>query len=128
MSFDWSEYLKVARELIGVTTPPASSEARLRAGISRAYYAAFNKSRDYIELVHHIQWIPKAGESHQFVIDWYRSHPDDTYQLIGYLLGRLRRNRRLADYERTFGKLSMEAAYSLEKTDEVLRLLATLPQ
>ena len=45
MSFDWSEYLKLAQELAGQTGNPASQEARLRAAVSRAYYAVFCISR-----------------------------------------------------------------------------------
>ena len=37
MSFDWSQYLNVAKQLAGHATTPANQEARLRAAISRAY-------------------------------------------------------------------------------------------
>lgn len=128
MSFEWAQYLNVARELIGLQTPPATREARLRAGISRAYYAAFNKARDYMEDVYQIHWVPDGGESHQFVIGWYKTHPDQTFQDIGQLLARLRANRRLADYKKRFTKLEVEAIYSVQAAEEVLRLLETLPQ
>lgn len=48
MSFDWSEYLNVAKELAGVETSAASQEAKLRAAITRAYYAAFIKARNHL--------------------------------------------------------------------------------
>lgn len=128
MSFDWSEYLKVAHELIGEPTPSSTQEAKSRAGISRAYYAAFNKARTYMEDVHNIYWIPKEGESHQFVINWYKTHPDDGYQQIGHLLAHLRRSRRFADYEAKFGRLRDEARLSLRYAGDVIKLLATLPQ
>ena len=41
MSFDWSQYLNLAKELAGQATIPAEQEARLRDAISRSYYAAF---------------------------------------------------------------------------------------
>jgi len=41
MSFDWSEYLDIARELAGQATASSSAEAKKRCAISRAYYAAF---------------------------------------------------------------------------------------
>ena len=44
MSFDWSEYLDLARELALQGSAPSLSEARVRAAISRAYYAAFCSS------------------------------------------------------------------------------------
>jgi hypothetical protein len=48
MSFDWSKYLNVAKELAGVETSAASQEAKLPAAISRAYYAAFIKARNHL--------------------------------------------------------------------------------
>lgn len=36
MTFEWSEYLNLARELAGKATTPANQEAKLRAAISRA--------------------------------------------------------------------------------------------
>lgn len=44
MSFDWSEYLNVAKELAGVETSAASQEAKLRAAISRANSSSFYQS------------------------------------------------------------------------------------
>ena len=38
MTFDWSEYLKLAQELAGQTVSPANEEAKLRSSVSRAYY------------------------------------------------------------------------------------------
>src|SRR4051812_23512417 len=40
MSFIWSEYLDLARELAGAPGIIGSEEAKLRSAISRAYYAA----------------------------------------------------------------------------------------
>jgi len=34
MSFDWSQFLNVARELAGTANTPANQEAKLRAAIS----------------------------------------------------------------------------------------------
>ncbi len=48
MSFNWSEYLNLAQELAGRSTEPPNQEARLRSSISRAYYAAFCKARNYL--------------------------------------------------------------------------------
>ena len=47
MSFDWSQYLNLAKELAGQATIPAEQEARLRDAISRSYYAAFILARNY---------------------------------------------------------------------------------
>ena len=44
MSFDWSQYLNLAKELAGQATIPAEQEARLRDAISRSYYLEFFKA------------------------------------------------------------------------------------
>jgi uncharacterized protein (UPF0332 family) len=48
MSFNCSDYLDLARELIGQTDITASEEAKLRSAISRAYYAAFIQARNHL--------------------------------------------------------------------------------
>jgi len=40
MSFNWSEYLDIARELAGQATVLSSTEAKKRCAISRAYYGS----------------------------------------------------------------------------------------
>ncbi len=44
MSFDWSEYLTLAQELVAAlpeTATPQAKEAKLRCATSRAYYAVW---------------------------------------------------------------------------------------
>ncbi len=74
MSFDWSEYLKLAQELAGPSTLHATPEARQRAAIRRAYYAAFCKCRNYLrdEKEHRV---PLGGRAHQFVRDEFKKIP-----------------------------------------------------
>jgi len=51
MSFDWSQYLNLAKELAGQATIPAEQEARLRDAISRSYYLEFFKLSYHYRLV-----------------------------------------------------------------------------
>ena len=44
MAFDWSSYLDLADELAAFT-----EEAAQRSAISRAYYAALGKAREFLE-------------------------------------------------------------------------------
>ncbi len=48
MSFEWSEYLNVAQELIEQAKKASYQEAKVRAAISRAYYAAFGAARNHL--------------------------------------------------------------------------------
>ena len=60
MSFDWSEYLNLAKELANQAIAPANQEAKLRTAISRSYYAAFINARNYLRDKEGIL-IPKTG-------------------------------------------------------------------
>ena len=52
MSFAWSDFLDLARQLHSTTTPGAPlEEAQLRTAISRAYYAAHCEAREISELL-----------------------------------------------------------------------------
>ena len=48
MSFDWSDYLNVARELAGHPNVEPGEEARFRSAISRAYYTALCCARNHL--------------------------------------------------------------------------------
>lgn len=126
MAFDWTHYLNIAREIMAVETSPANDEARWRAAISRAYYAAFNKARLYMEEVFQIRWTPDEGHGHIFVADWFASFDDEAYRAIGQYLHRLRGRRRRADYEAKYGRLEEQANDSLRLAAEIIELLKTL--
>ena len=48
MNFDWYNYLTLAQDLIQLGNSHANEEAILRSTISRAYYAAYCKSYNYL--------------------------------------------------------------------------------
>ena len=49
MTFDWSEYLGLARLLVSQANLSRFPEAVQRTAVSRAYYAAFCTARNYAE-------------------------------------------------------------------------------
>jgi uncharacterized protein (UPF0332 family) len=51
MMFDWSDYLDLANELAGDIASQTTEEAKLRSSVSRAYYAAFCKARNYLRSI-----------------------------------------------------------------------------
>lgn len=118
MSFDWSEYLSVAKELATQTTT-AHKEAKLRSAISRAYYAAFitarNNLRDRSGLL-----IPKTSDAHSYVSQQFELSVDPVRRTIGEKLVRLRRFRRQADYVDTFPGLSGITQIALRISEEVI--------
>ena len=68
MSFDWIEYLNLARKLSGKPLQSVAPEAEERAAISRAYYAAFCKARNHLRNNEGYVKISSSGGSHDFVI------------------------------------------------------------
>lgn len=93
MSFDWSQYLNVARELAGTATTPANQEAKLRAAISRAYYAAFINARNHLRNQEGIL-IARTSAAHKYVSDQFECSSDTVRQSLGKKLLRLRDFRR----------------------------------
>ena len=108
MSFDWSQYFDVAQELAeqAKTAPLPLQEAKLRASISRAYYAVFSKAR------YHLRYTIKIPEPnplvdvngnriniHQYVKQTYMNSSEEDYVEIGLALDRMIKNRNAADYD-----------------------------
>jgi len=125
MSFDWSEYLGLAKELAGQAVSPASQEAKLRAAISRAYYAAFCKARNHLrDNEGHV--IPLGGEAHAYIRDQFKNSPDQLRSQIGHNLDRLRRHRNRVDYDDTVTGLLPMTSRDLKLSQRVLSALATL--
>ena len=109
MNFDWEEFLRVAKRHIGQEEYPAKS-AKDRCAISRAYYAAFHITRKYIEGQFPDAPIGNAGDMHHKMPKWLVTPDDARLALIGdlrndqlahvgELLERMRKSRRIADYE-----------------------------
>ncbi len=105
MSFDWSQYLNLAKELAGEGTTPANQEAKLRDAINRSYYAAFILARNHLRDKEGYS-IPTTGEAHGYVWEQFKLNPAPVRQLVAGNLKRLRGYRKQADYVDTFPGLS----------------------
>ncbi len=125
MSFDWSEYLKLARELAGQTTTPSNQDAKLRSAISRAYYAAFCKAQNHLRYKEGHK-IPKSGKAHTYVCDEFKNSFDKSRKGIGNRLDQLRKHRKKADYEDVFTGLSSTASLALKLAGRVISALNNL--
>ena len=125
MIFDWSQYLNVARELAGYTTTPANQEAKLRAAISRAYYAAFINARNYLR-DREGHSIPRTSAAHGYVSDQFDLSSDPVRQLIADDLVKLRLYRNQADYVDIFPGLSSITLVALKLSEDVISTLSNL--
>ena len=124
--FDWTEYLKLAKKLAGQTGISPSREAMLRSSVSRAYYAVFCKTRNYLRDIEMDSSIPRDGKVHQYVINKFRNSKDDQYRRIGIYLDRLRVDRNRVDYDDSVEGLLSMANMDLKIAQKILSMLETL--
>ena len=127
MSFNWAEYLSIAETLCGmpVSGPPAGIETHQRAGVSRAYYAAYVSARNRLRDVDGVP-IPAMGNPHTFVAGQYMNDPDPLRVQIGIELGRLRTARNRCDYDDAVRQLPKLTRRSLGRAAQILADLARL--
>jgi uncharacterized protein (UPF0332 family) len=126
MQFNPDEYVGLAHSLVdahGKYEPPKgsrfSTQAALRAAISRAYYGAWLRAREFSGLATRRD----DRESHQAVIKYYENRAEADSKTIAGLLMDLKSLRRKADYQ-TDTRLSLrEAKDALASADEVLETL-----
>lgn len=125
MSFDWSMYLHLARELAGCTSPPSTEEAKLRSAISRAYFAAFCHARNHLRDREGLP-VPAGVDVHRYVRDRFRSSPEPLRKAIGENLNRLRKARNRVDYDDAVQNLSAQTHIVLGRAEQVIATLSRL--
>jgi len=126
MSFDWCEYLTLAKELGGRSDEAASSEARLRSAVSRAYFAAYCSARNYLCDADGYQ-PPVTWEAQKQVIETLKGSAHSKQRVwIGEKLVRLKNRRNTADYDDKVPGIVNMSQYSLRVSGEVIALVDTL--
>ncbi len=129
--FNWTEYVYISQELsrLPLTGQP-SDTARLRAAISRAYYAAFCNAKKYLDSLPHdnISYNINGESSHDSVINcFFSDSKNQDKQNIGLLLRNLKRLRKEADYNDKFIKnLSNKAETAIEEAETIINSLEKL--
>ncbi|KYK27645.1 MAG: hypothetical protein HXS48_16615 [Theionarchaea archaeon] len=123
MRFVWSQYLTLAKELAGHSVT-ASTEAKLRSSVSRAYYAAFCEARNYLrnELGYPI---PTTGEAHKLVIDNLKTSIEPKLRRVGINLDRLRIDRNKTDYKDSVTGLHSMTKMALMLSEQIISTLNT---
>jgi hypothetical protein len=96
MSFDWSDYLRLAIGLHGSPDVPGPNEAAFRSAASRAYYAAYHlvtiraKEDGFVPI--------DSGEDHELLRSFLK-RGDTPRKKMSLDLERLHRLRKKADYD-----------------------------
>lgn len=116
MSFDWSEYLELAKDLAGESGAISTEDAKHRTSISRAYYNVYHVAYQYLKS---IDQLPRDEIGmHSFIKEWFKDQPaekfqdvyDDYKDLMGYRIS--------ADYKEYFPELSQPKAFEVTKKSE----------
>jgi len=133
MSFDWSHFNDVARELIELEDSHTDYEARWRTAIGRSYYAAFGEA--YQHLVNEgVMRREKHDDVHKKVWMAFERQSQSESQRVALCLNRLRVLRNIADYDPvppyddnvTFDEFA--ARDCLDWASTVLRIIPKLPR
>jgi len=126
MSWDWGDYLALASDLAKEANRPPLQEAKYRSAISRAYYSAFQKAYDRLTQVDGKAMPSVKTNKHYWVIQDFESSKDKTRRKIGADLDRLRRDRNVADYDRTISQPALQCEMALLLANAVLTNLSLL--
>jgi uncharacterized protein (UPF0332 family) len=122
MTFNWTDYLQLAQQLMGQDTL-VSIEAKQRTAISRAYYAAYNEART---LARQHGFRESQFDNHRSLIEHFLSEPLREWRSIGENLRRLRQQRNDADYKLRFDKLDFHARTTVALAKDLLEQIRTL--
>jgi len=107
MPFSWSAYLTLAQELAG----RSGDEAAQRSAISRAYYAVYNLALVKIRVLQITT--DEQLPPHERVWTSLMGHSEEIYRSIGILGDRLKKSRRMADYDDVIKNVPSETAQAL---------------
>ena len=124
MSFDWKDYIKLAKKLYDEVNKDSMEEAYNRTVISRSYYGVFCISRIKAGLEFY-RPRPRTGDPgvHEKVINYYKDSRIPEEKLVGKLLDELRKYRNDADYDKRRRTGRDLAERAILKANEVLRIL-----
>lgn len=118
MPFDWSEYLKLAKELLENSDIVANEESKRRSTISRAYYFSFGFARKFLKDMYG-EDLPEEGSVHSFVIRSLKEKPENELVRAGTRLENLKDNRIKADYKDEVTGLKRLADLSILDAEQV---------
>ena len=132
MSFDWKDYLELARKLEAMGEEEARREAALRSCVSRSYYAAFCCTRNYWSnprtgaAAHVPQFIPRhEGTDHRDLRNYIKSERKKNSKCfdgkIEIDLDRLHQWRKQCDYDDHVDNQSMMARQSISIAEKIIR-------
>lgn len=130
MSYDWSQFLKLAENLHNDPHHPGPREASQRSAVSRAYYAAFHLAVELAcsENPQIRQLKTKRDPSiHRETNDHFLYSKDMARKKLGSRLNALRTKRNQADYDETIrGSMSGFSKGAIEEAQKLIGMIGKL--
>lgn len=124
MSFDWSGYFVLAKEIMAKANEFADQEAVYRCVVSRAYYGVYCLARNRVRDIDRKEFY---GNDHKALQIYLIEHPHKTRRKLGNQLRKLHQHRIKADYS---DELDEQAAYKANKaiglTQEITESLVAI--
>jgi len=117
MSFDWREYLELARWLAGLQGSGYSQEAADRSAVSRAYYAAFCWARNYAETKLGFK-AQRGPYDHKLLREHLKRQ---RRQALASDLNKLRGWRNACDYNDQVPQLRQRVIVSIKVADKIIQ-------
>jgi uncharacterized protein (UPF0332 family) len=132
--FSWIDYFELSLNLAGIKnlselqniTKTNQPDANLRSAVSRAYYAAFCISRNYLrdELYDpRLQRQNSDINEHKYVADELLNNTDKSLNQAGRELSRLRIYRNQSDYDDTVRNIASTAEMSIRLADMIIQII-----
>jgi len=115
--FDWIQFLRLAQSMKGHPWPVPTPECKNRTITNRAYYAAYNLAKAYIDEVSPLRFRDDRP-THGDVSGWFRGQDDQVLKRIGRRLRDSYNRRHAADYDNepeSFAVASEEVIYWSEQ-------------
>ncbi|GIV21495.1 MAG: hypothetical protein KatS3mg023_3246 [Armatimonadota bacterium] len=118
MSFDWVEFLALARNLQGRSGASYSTEAANRTAVSRAYYAAFCHARNYAENRLGFRRTG-TGRDHKLLRDHLRTRGTPWDEICEYLED-LQKWRGQCDYDDMIQNMGILVSNAIDTAEKII--------
>jgi hypothetical protein len=122
MTFDWKQYLALAKTLSAATT----DEASLRSAVSRSYYCAFNLAMSRAKANSYRTPDDGSGSSHDHLWELYGRNNNTNCTKLAAIGQRMKRRRVKADYRTHFDKLADEVKDAIADAEECVAIISGL--
>jgi uncharacterized protein (UPF0332 family) len=131
-SFEWIQFLDLAEDLLNSANKDKDlslAEAKYRTVIGRAYYAAFNVAKEYLESQG--TSLSRNGGAHKKVREHFdnQNQQNESSSIVADNLNNLRRSRNFADYEKKLHKTidwKNQSESAIEVANEVINAIKAI--